>query len=78
MGKRSDRIDISEVSSWADYSGKTTPTLLHELISEPEENVSKKGSRPSSVLIEEFVEDEEDDVQVTYSTLLQVTGGILQ
>ncbi|XP_050294731.1 titin isoform X2 [Anthonomus grandis grandis] len=67
MGRRSDRIEISEVSSWADYSGKTTPTLLQELISEPE-STSAKNSRPGSVVIEEYFDDEdkdlEDDVQI--------------
>ncbi|CAG9770475.1 unnamed protein product [Ceutorhynchus assimilis] len=66
MGRRSNRIEISEVSSWADYSGKTTPTLLQELIDEPNENVSAKNSRPSSVVIEEYLDDKdlEDDVQI--------------
>uniref|UniRef100_A0AAR5PG87 Uncharacterized protein n=1 Tax=Dendroctonus ponderosae TaxID=77166 RepID=A0AAR5PG87_DENPD len=56
--KSSDRIDASEVSSWADYSGKTTPTLLHELTREPP---SKKSSRPGSFILDD---DLEDDVQI--------------
>lgn len=62
--KSSDRIDGSEVSSWADYSGKTTPTLLHELTRDPP---SKKSSRPGSLLVDD---DLEDDVQVRKNQML--------
>ncbi|KAL1518072.1 hypothetical protein ABEB36_001753 [Hypothenemus hampei] len=55
------RKDISEKSSWADYSGKTTPTLLQELINDPQEYPTKASG---SVVIEDVTDDLDDDVQV--------------
>jgi len=50
--------DISEVSSWVDYSGKTTPTLLNELINEPDENPThNKPSQSGSVVIQEITDE---------------------
>ncbi|XP_076272217.1 uncharacterized protein LOC143203812 isoform X3 [Rhynchophorus ferrugineus] len=68
MGEKREGVEISELTTYPE-SGKTTPSFLQvEMVSEPGDDSSAKSSRAGSLVIEEYVEDDdklmEDDVEV--------------